>query len=160
MSFMSCNARNGRVPRKRDAGKGNHSKCTYSERAAFGAATVDQLTDGVGVVDEVDGESLVGELLAVVVDKGLEVVGNLLCVLVGHAVGGGLVGAPGRPRCGGCMGSGCKSDKCEDGTHVGGDVLVGARESLVRKAGVLSERVGCVGFSNDWIDGSWCGCLV
>lgn len=120
------------------------TRCTYSERAAFGAASVDQLADGVGVVDEVDGEGLVGELLAVVVDEGLEVVGNLLCLGVGHAFGGGLLGAPGSPRCGGCMGSGCESGKCEDGTHVGGNVLVGARKSFVRKAGGLSEQVGCV----------------
>lgn len=39
------------------------------------------------------------------------------------------------------MGSDCESGKCEDGTHVGGSVLV-FRESLVRRAGVLSERVG------------------
>jgi hypothetical protein len=135
---MSCNARNGRVPRT--ASKGNRSKCTYSERAASGAATVDQLADGVRVVDEVLGEGLVGELVAVVVDEGLEVVGNLLCVGVAHAVGGGLFGAPGRPRRGSCMGSGCEDGKCENGTHVGGNVLV-FRESLVRKAGVLSERV-------------------
>lgn len=127
--------------REETAGKGDHSKCTYSERAAFGAATVDQLADGVGVVDEVLGEGLVGKLVAVVVDEGLEVVGNLLCLGVGHTVGGGLLGAPGSPRRGGCMGSGCESGKCEDGTHVVGNVLVFG-ESLVRKAEVLSKLVG------------------
>ena len=35
---------------------------------------------------------------------------------------------------------GC-NDEGEDGTHVGGSVLV-FRESLARRAGVLSERVG------------------
>jgi hypothetical protein len=123
------------------AGKGNHSRRTYFDRAASGAAAVDQLADGVGVVDEVLGEGRVGERVAVVVDEGLEVVGDLRCIIVGHAVGGGLLGAPGRPRCGGCMGSGCDSSKHEDGgTHVGEDVLVFG-ESLVRKAEVLSECV-------------------
>jgi hypothetical protein len=141
---MSCNARNGRVPQgSLQARIITAEFTTYSERAAFGAAAVDQLADGVGVVDEVLGEGLVGELLAVLVDEGLEVVGDLLGIRVGHALGGGLVGAPGSPRCDGCMGSGCESGKCEDGTHVGCSVLV-FRESLVRKAGVLSERVGCV----------------
>ena len=78
--------------REGNAGKGNRS--TYSERAASGAAAVDQLTDRVGVVDEVLGEGRVRELVAVGVDEGLEVDGNILCIRVGHAVGGGLLGAP------------------------------------------------------------------
>jgi len=127
---MSCHARNGMLPQDEMQARVITAKCTYSERAAFSAAAVDQLADGVGVVDEVLGQSRVGDLLAVVVDEGLEVVGNLLCILVGHAVGSGLLGAPGRPRCGGCMGSGCEGGKCEDGTHVGGNVLVGVRENF------------------------------
>jgi hypothetical protein len=79
--------------RKQTAGKGNRS--TYSERAASGAAAVDQLADRVGVVDEVLGEGRIGELVAVGVDESLEVVGDLLCIRVGHAVGGGPLGAPG-----------------------------------------------------------------
>jgi hypothetical protein len=114
---------------------------THSEGAAGGAAAVDQLADRVGVVDEIRGEGRVGELVGVCIDKGLEVVGDLLCVGVGHAVGGGLLGTPGSPRCGGCMGSGYESGKCEGGgTHVGEDVLVFGK-SLVRKAEVLSECV-------------------
>jgi hypothetical protein len=144
--------------RMETAGKDNHSKCTYSERAASGAAAVDQLANRVGVVDEVRGEGRVGELVAVVVDEGLEVVGDFRCIGVGHAVGGGLLGAPGRPRCGGCMGSGCDGSKYEDGgTHVGENVLVFG-ENLVRKAGGLSERVGCVVLDEETIVGVVVGC--
>nr|POE87301.1 hypothetical protein CFP56_29890 [Quercus suber] len=52
---------------------------------AGGAATVDEGADGVGVVLEVDGHGLVGEGVAVVGDEGLEVVGDGLGLLEGHA---------------------------------------------------------------------------
>ena len=49
------------------------------------AAGVDELGDGVGVVDEVGGEGLVSQGVRVVGDQGLEVVGDDGGLLVGHA---------------------------------------------------------------------------
>ena len=54
-----------------------------SQRAS--AASVDELDDGVAVVLEVGGQDGVGARVAVVGDKGTEVVGNLGGLSIGHA---------------------------------------------------------------------------
>jgi hypothetical protein len=81
-----------------------------------GAGTVDQFDDRVGVVDKVDGQSLVGEGIAVGRDEGLEVCGDLRGVGVAHAVGGGTLGSPGRGGYGCSERNSCEG---ENGTHVG-----------------------------------------
>lgn len=91
---------------------------TYRNVLVFSASTVDQLNDRVRVVDEVGGQGLVGEGIAVGSDEGLEVVGDLARIGVAHAVGGGTPVAPGS---GGCGCSECNSCEGENGTHVGGN---------------------------------------
>lgn len=67
---------------------------TYRNVLVSGAGTVDELNDRVGVVYEIDGQSLVGEGVAVRGDEGLEVVGDFLRGGIAHAVGGRALGAP------------------------------------------------------------------
>jgi len=96
---------------------------TYCDVLVGGAGTVDQLDHRVGVVDKVDGQSLVGEGITVGSDEGLEVVGDLLSFRVAHAVGGGTLSSPAKGRGGyGC--SECNSCEGENGTHVGGRRMV------------------------------------
>ena len=122
---------------------------TYRNVLVGGAGTVDQLDDRVGVVDEVDGEGLVGEGIAVGCDEGLEVVGDGLCVGVAHAVGGGTLSAP-APGSGGCGCSEGNSCEGENRTHVGGDRWCCW---WVARLGNEAERMSSscsVGSTNDW----------
>lgn len=90
-------------------------KMTYRSGARV-ATTVDQLIDRVRVVGEVSGQGLVGELIAVVGNEGLEVVCNGVRGRVTQAVGSGASYTPAGPRCG--SSSSCESrDGEEGGTH-------------------------------------------
>ena len=91
---------------------------TYRNVLVDSAGTVDQLNDRVGVVDEVGGQGLVGEGIAVGRDEGLEVVGDFARIGVAHAVGGGTPVAPGSGGCGCSKRNSCEG---ENRTHVGGD---------------------------------------
>lgn len=91
---------------------------TYRNVLVDSTGTVDQLNDRVGVVDEVGGQSLVGEGIAVGCDEGLEVVGDFARIGVAHAVGGGTPVAPGSGGCGCSERNSCEG---KNGTHVGGD---------------------------------------
>jgi len=57
----------------------------HTYRLGAGTAGIDQGGDRVGVVVVADGQSLVGERGGVVGDEVLEVVGDLLCLCLGHA---------------------------------------------------------------------------
>ena len=107
----------------RQTGMGQANPCTgcdtYRNVLVDSAGTVDQLDDRVGVVDEVGGQGLVGEVIAVGCDEGLEVVGDGAGGGVAHAVGGGALRSP-APGRGGCGCSERNSCEGEDGTHVGG----------------------------------------
>ena len=117
------------VPSWRGVSKGEmrgRGRGSYGLRSV-GAAVVDELDDGVGVVDEVGRESRVGEGVAVVGDGFSEVVGDLLSFGVAHAAGI-AVGEPAwalenSPR--GCEGGGGeeggRSQKRGEGTHLGED---------------------------------------
>lgn len=67
---------------------------TYRNVLVSGAGTVDKLNDRVGVVYEVDGQSLVGESVAVRGDEGLKVIGDFLRGGIAHAVRGRALGSP------------------------------------------------------------------
>lgn len=86
------------------------------------ASAVDQLSDGVGVVEEGGRERGLGQSVAVVGDEGAEVEGGVVGVLCGHA-GGVAVGlwAPLllRRRSGE---GGCEEGGGEDGEEGGGEV--------------------------------------
>lgn len=104
---------------------------TYSCHTPSRAATVDELANGVAVVNKVGGESLVGEAVAVAGDKGLEVVGDGLSIIVAHAVGSGarhVLAAPGvtpaveTPTAPWCGGGRCHKGGNENAAHCVGGV--------------------------------------
>lgn len=57
---------------------------------SIGATTINQLVDGGGVVGEVDAQSLVGEIIAVVGNEPLEVGSDLCGIRITHAFWGTL----------------------------------------------------------------------